>query len=105
MPSLETTRRSSHERSSSRSPSRLRGPAGRPGGECCRSIVGPVPGARHGETIAREVSGSAHHYDLHVWLWKDNPNGLFSPTNPGVKCVGYPFRLVEDAPPFVAHPS
>ena len=33
------------------------------------------------------------------------PTGLFSPTNPGVKCVGYPFRLVEDAPPFVAHPS
>ena len=46
-----------------------------------------------------------HHYDLHVRLWKDNPNGVFSPTNPGVKCVGYPFRLVEDAPPPVAHLS
>jgi hypothetical protein len=19
-----------------------------------------------------------HHYDLHVWLWKDNPEGIFS---------------------------
>ena len=47
---------------------------------------------------------SLHHYDLHVWLWKDNPTGLFSPTNPNVKCVGYPFRLIEDAPKIVGHP-
>ena len=46
---------------------------------------------------------SLHHYDLHVWLWKDNPAGLFSPTNPNVKCVGYPFRLIEDAPKVVGH--
>ncbi len=26
------------------------------------------------------------HYDLHVWLWKKNSNGMFSPTNPDVKC-------------------
>lgn len=26
------------------------------------------------------------HYDLHVWLWQDNPNGLFSPWNPNVSC-------------------
>jgi hypothetical protein len=25
-----------------------------------------------------------HHYDLHVWLWKHNPEGVFSPTNPAV---------------------
>jgi hypothetical protein len=29
-----------------------------------------------------------HHYDLHVWLFKDNPAGLFYRTNPGVNCVG-----------------
>ena len=45
-----------------------------------------------------------HHYDLHVWLWKPNPAGLFSPTNPDVKCTGYPFALAEEAPPIVAHP-
>jgi len=28
-----------------------------------------------------------HHYDLHVWLWKKNPTGMFSPTNPTVKCA------------------
>ena len=35
------------------------------------------------------------HYDLHAWLFKDNPNGMFSPTNPNVTCEGYDFRLLE----------
>lgn len=26
------------------------------------------------------------HYSLHVWLWKDNPNGMFAPYNPNVTC-------------------
>ena len=26
------------------------------------------------------------HYDLHVWLWKANPVGLFAPWNPTVHC-------------------
>ncbi len=26
------------------------------------------------------------HYSLHVWLYKDNPNGLFEPYNPNVNC-------------------
>lgn len=25
-------------------------------------------------------------YSLHVWLWKDNPDGLFAPMNPDVSC-------------------
>ena len=35
------------------------------------------------------------HYDLHAWLFKDNPNGMFSPTNPDVTCEGYDFSLLE----------
>lgn len=35
------------------------------------------------------------HYDLHAWLFKDNPNGMFSPTNPDVTCEGYDFNLLE----------
>ena len=27
-----------------------------------------------------------HHYDLHVWLFKSNPAGLFNAVNPNVKC-------------------
>jgi hypothetical protein len=26
------------------------------------------------------------HYELHVWTWKDNPNGMFFPYNPTVTC-------------------
>lgn len=43
------------------------------------------------------------HYDLHVWLWKDNPSGMFTPTNPDVKCpaTGYTFH---DATPMMPMP-
>lgn len=33
------------------------------------------------------------HYDLHVWLFKENPLGVFSPTNPAVSCDGYDFDM------------
>lgn len=46
-----------------------------------------------------------HHYDLHAWLWKANPAGLFSPTNPAVTCSGYGYSLAEEAPHLVAHPQ
>jgi hypothetical protein len=26
------------------------------------------------------------HYDLHVWLWQDNPAGMFALFNPTVTC-------------------
>jgi hypothetical protein len=35
------------------------------------------------------------HYDLHAWLFKDNPNGMFSPTNPNVTCNDASFALLE----------
>ena len=35
------------------------------------------------------------HYDLHAWLFKDNPLGMFTPTNPNVSCDGYDFSLLE----------
>lgn len=35
------------------------------------------------------------HYDLHAWLFKDNPLGTFAPTNPNVSCDGYDFDLLE----------
>jgi len=36
-----------------------------------------------------------HHYDLHAWLFKDNPLGMFAPTNPDVSCEDYDFNLME----------
>ncbi|MFW5822269.1 MAG: hypothetical protein ACOCU7_02670 [Tangfeifania sp.] len=26
------------------------------------------------------------HYSLHVWVWKNNPNGMYFPFNPNVRC-------------------
>ena len=28
-------------------------------------------------------------YTLHVWAWKDNPNGTFTNWNPDVSCEGF----------------
>jgi len=42
-----------------------------------------------------------HHYDLHVWLWKDNPAGVFSPTNPAIKCPKGRCSFTEQAPQLV----
>jgi len=45
------------------------------------------------------------HYDLHVWLYKPNSLGIFSPTNPDVTCTDHPYRLVEEAPMLVPEPT
>jgi hypothetical protein len=42
-----------------------------------RAFDGPMPGHRRGMGV---------HYELHVWLWKHNPRGLFSAWNPHVRC-------------------
>jgi hypothetical protein len=42
-----------------------------------------------------------HHYDLHVWLWKANPAGLFSATNPAVKCPRGSYSFREKSPKMV----
>ena len=44
------------------------------------------------------------HYDLHAWLFKENPLGMFSPTNPNVTCDGADFSLLEMPTKLVAEP-
>ncbi len=39
-----------------------------------------------------------HHWDLHVWLWKPNPAGMFSPTNPSLKCPSRAYSFQDKAP-------
>lgn len=39
-----------------------------------------------------------HHYDLHVWLWRHNTAGTFSPTNPAVVCPQGGYAFEEEAP-------
>lgn len=61
---------------------------------------GPMEG--HEPLIPKEL----HHYDLHVWLFKPNPEGLFKATNPAVRCTGNSgYALMEEAPKAVSHPA
>ncbi|HEX7981739.1 MAG TPA: hypothetical protein VF461_24240 [Gemmatimonadaceae bacterium] len=56
-----------------------------------------------GQTFAGPMEGhypvmpkSLRHYDLHVWLWKPNPKGVFTPTNTALKCpAGDPYTYTE----------
>jgi hypothetical protein len=52
-------------------------------------FMGPMEG--HEPLIPKEYV----HYDLHMWLFKPNPLGLFSPTNPDVNCKDADFGLLE----------
>jgi hypothetical protein len=63
-----------------------------------RAFDGPMEG--HEPIMPKAL----HHYDLHVWLWKENPRGLFSATHPGLSCAGYGHTLKEGAPRVVSHP-
>ena len=38
------------------------------------------------ETPIDEAHHFQPHYDRHVWLFRDNPNGVFTPFNPNVTC-------------------
>ena len=54
-------------------------------------LDGPMEG--HAPVLPVEL----HHWDLHVWLWKANPNGLMHPTNSNVKCPASPYTFREEA--------
>lgn len=58
---------------------------------------GPMEG--HLPLMPKEL----HHYDLHVWLFKENPAGLFNTVNPDVECDGKPYAFLEEPPPEVPH--
>lgn len=36
--------------------------------------------------MAGHAPGMPWHYDLHVWIWEQNPAGIFAPWNPRVHC-------------------
>ena len=74
--------------------------------------VSKEPPSIFGQTLMGPMEGhqpimpaGLHHWDLHVWLWKDNPEGTFSPTNSSVKCPksGYGYSF-DDAPPKIVQP-
>jgi hypothetical protein len=74
--------------------------------------VSKTPPTIFGQTLMGPMEGhdpimpaGLHHWDLHVWLWKSNPNGVFTPTNSRVKCPrrGYGYSF-DDAPPRIVRP-
>ena len=38
-------------------------------------------------TATDEAHSFAPHYDRHVWIYRENPNGVFEPFNPAVSCA------------------
>jgi hypothetical protein len=40
-------------------------------------------------TAVDEAHMFAPHYDRHVWIYRDNPNGVFTPFNPAVSCASH----------------
>jgi hypothetical protein len=60
-----------------------------------RALEGPMEGH------APIMSPGLHHWDLHVWLWKNNPSGMFSPTNPDLKCPKTGYSYAGDPPKMV----
>ena len=64
-----------------------------------QTMMGPMEG--HQPIMTEDL----HHWDLHVWLWKDNPTGVFNATNPSVKCpkTGYVYSF-DDHPPKIVKP-
>lgn len=61
-----------------------------------RQLEGPMAGH---EPL---MPDGLHHYDLHVWLWKTNPLGMYAPTNPAVTCPASAYSFAEAAPKLVS---
>lgn len=51
------------------------------------------------------LPASLHHYDLHAWIFKDNPKGMFSPVNPNVACPEGAYTFLEEPPVIVPNPN
>lgn len=62
-----------------------------------QEFLGPMEG--HVPLLPQEFV----HYDLHAWLFKENPYGVFAPTNPNVTCEGYVHELLEKPTKIVPH--
>lgn len=44
-------------------------------------------------TLPDEAHGFQPHFELHLWLYRDNPNGTFTPFNPDVTCEHAPMAM------------
>jgi len=51
------------------------------------------------ETAADEAHMFEPHFDRHVWIYRDNPNGVFAPFNPRVTCIHHRGAMTHRAHP------
>ncbi len=49
-------------------------------------------------TDVDEAHGFMPHYELHMWLYRDNPNGVFAPFNPDVTCRYHQPKMAAMSP-------
>ena len=56
---------------------------------------GKNPPQLFGRTLSLVKAPNAYElpdfYEIHAWIWKENPKGLFADWNPRVSCRGLPF--------------
>jgi hypothetical protein len=45
-----------------------------------------LAGVPFNQRFGSNAHGISDHYELHVWLWRNNPLGMFAPYNPKVSC-------------------
>lgn len=53
------------------------------------SVVTPTPalfGQQFDGPMPGHEPGMPWHFDLHVWIWNPNPDGMFEPFNPAISC-------------------
>jgi hypothetical protein len=48
-----------------------------------------LPSRRSTYNTSPNRYGLPAYYALHVWAWRDNPNGAFVDWNPHVSCEGF----------------
>jgi hypothetical protein len=49
-------------------------------------------------TATDEAHAFEPHFDRHVWLYRENPNGVFTPFNPAVSCAHHVMETAAAAP-------
>lgn len=54
-------------------------------------------------TPADDAHQFAPHYDRHVWIYRENPNGVFAPFNPKVSCAHHTGATLMMAHPGADH--
>ena len=49
-------------------------------------------------TAVDEAHNFEPHFDRHVWIYRENPNGVFKPLNPAVSCAHHVMETAAAAP-------